>query len=550
MTTPIVVRTGGTGEALTQIGEALGQIRDPNKEQREQFQRFLIQTPGALATLGQQFRDNPAAVQEALPFVPPEILAQIGETPQTSGQQLEDITTESFASLQAEQRELFGVTRILREIGTDPEAFASLSERLDFLNARLKTPEGQALAARGVERRLAGGETAAQRAQGDVAQDIAERAFRLMQELPQEGVDQAALRNQLEEYFFDKDNQLAHAQRLELGGLTGPGAALPGAAERARINAERTESIRQARDSNVSTQEHWSTFLFDETRDSGGRTKNQRGIALALGQIPSENEEDIELQQIASAWLRQGEVRRVGERGSILTSVQRSIDEIEQRDADGNRRLRSTREALIEQLNPLFLMLHNLSKTLENPEGTVPLRRAFIEGAGNGPLRFDDGQGNEIGGGTGESILRRLFGDNPFIGRFFRSPPSARGGEQPQSVIEEERSQTFIQPPTDVPPGTVERLPTLNTINVDASLFQSPEASMANLLLLQSGEFTFKEIMDNAPITAVDILRSLRPEFQNADVQSLTDSLIKSIIDKSGREPGKPEPDAQGVRNQ
>jgi hypothetical protein len=223
------------------------------------------------------------------------------------------------------------------------------------------------------------------------------------------------------------------------------------------------------------------------------------------------------------------------------------IGGIEARDANGNLRLRSTREGFLEQLNPMLLMLHNLSKTIENPEGTIPLRRGFIKGRGNGPLRFEDAEGNELTAVTGPGFFRRLFTDP---GSFFRSDPSARGGEQPQSPIEERRGQVFIQPPGDVPPGTVERLPPLDTTSVDPSLFQSPEASMSNLLLLQSGEFTFKEIMDNAPISAIDILRALRPQFRNSDNQALSDSLLKFVIEKSGREPGKPELDAQGGVNQ
>lgn len=549
MTAPIVVRTGGTGEALQQIGEAVGQIRDPNKEQREQFQRFLVQTPGALDTLAQNFRDNPEAVQAALPFVPPEVLAQIGETPQTSGQQLEDITTESFASMQQEQRELTGITRILREIGTNPEEFASLNERLDFLNQRLKDPEGQALVQRGVERRLGGGETAAQRAQGDVAQDVAERAFARMQVLPQAQVDEAALRNQLEEYFFDEDNRLAHAQRLELAGLTGPGAAAPDALTRARLNAERTESIRQARETNVGTEAVWNTFLFDRTTGPDGRTPNERAIGLAQGTIPVTSAEDAELAAVGSAWLRQGEVRRNGEISSQLAVIERLADSIEERDSNGNLRLRATREAFIEQLNAAFAMAHNLSKTPENPEGTIPLREAFIPGTRNAPFRVRDPvTQEELRVDTGPGFLQRLWSST--VGRFGRSAPTARGGEQPQSRVEEERSQTFLQPPTDIPPRTVENLPDFSPITVDMGLLSS-ETSIANLLVLQEGRGTFKQLMDNNPSGAIDLLRALNPEFQNEGVQALIDSLIRVEVLKREDTRQKPEPpDVQGGVNQ
>ena len=556
MTAPIVVRTGGLGEALTQIGTAIGQLRDPDKERREAFENMLISTPGALARVAQDIRQNPELAQQILDFVPPEVREQIAGAPQTTEQRVDDLTQRGLASLVKQREELATQIAGAAALGKTPEEIALLEEQLRIIDRNVE--ENQAAEAAGtrgtittgVERELAGGLTAGQIAQDRISEETANRAFELMQVLPQGDVNQAALRKELEEYFFDQDNRLAHQQRLALAGLTGPGAAEPGAAERARLNSERNESARMVRDTGVGTAVNWQRFLYNRDILSGGLDANGKALALARGELNPVSADDVALMEIGNAFLAIADEERRGNMGSQFIVVRGLTDQIEQRDRDGNRLLRPIREGFVEQLNAALLLLHNMSKTRENPEGTIPLREAFIPGTRNVGVRLRDPvTGNEIpvdedAGGPG--IFNRLFTG---FTNLFRSAPSSRGGTQPQSATEITRQQTQIPTP-QAPTGIDLQTLQIDTTTVDPSLFSSPEISMSNLLLIQSGEFTFKEIMENAPRSAVDILRALRPEFQDEQTQALSDSLLSSILEKSGREPLKPEPDAQGVRNQ
>lgn len=544
MTGPRVVQTGGLGEALQSIGESLGKIIDPDKERREAFENMLISTPGAMSRVAQDIRQNPELAQNVLDFVSPEMREQIANTPQTNEQRLDEITRQGLASLVKQKEELVGQIAAANALGIGVEEITLLNERLRIINESIEVnqnapPNEPGIITRGVERELAGGLTPGQIAQDRLSEDISTRAFDLMQVLPQININAAALRKELEEYYFNADNKRAHDQRMLLAGLTGPGAAEPGAADRAQINARRTEADNYVENTNVGTNPVWQQFLYDPA-------SNIRGLQLARGEIAPTNASDVALQEVASAFLQIGENKRLGDLSSNVQVIQRLVGSIDATDRNGSIiKSRSLRETELEQLNDLFELVHNLSKSDENPEGTIPLREAFIPGRAEfAPMRVRDpvtGEEIDTRGPPGPNWFMQIFRGARNI--FSRSEPSERGGQEPQSEIELRRGQTNLPSRAAPPANLVESMPPIDTVTVDMGGLQT-DVSRNNLLLIQNGDRTFKELISDFPAGAVDILNNIRPEFRIPQVRILMDSLRQLIIEKADSTSGN----LQGVK--
>lgn len=558
MTTPIVVRTGGTGEALQSIGESVSQLLDPDREKREAFEQFLVANPDALPRLGQALRDNPALGDTVLDFVPQELREVIAATPATSAQQLETTTADFLAGAPPEVRALIGEVMAISETGQDPARFATLVDEIAARVELFKQPGvPEAVAQRG-----ATGLTPGQFAADALDEQLAREASVIFNNFQGTERERTVLRTALEAALVDSDLFLAHVRRRELAQI-GADAVSENASNRAEDARQDAEAIRQVERTNVGTSAGWKAYLFDVALNQQGRSLLQQ---VRSGQIgpdaisidprvdPTTGEvtgpSDKDLFDMAFAQDRRLAEDKVGALLSQQALIQDFVGQIEARGPGGDRLMqRSARQFAVGRLNSLLVQIHNESA------GEVPLFRAFINR--NGPLRFLDSNGDELETGN-------PFAQPNILLRAFRRALGLIGiggdpGQQPRTPEEEAALLQQQQPttPTAAPPTQVaaqptqqptegagggavaggvldtQGLPPLDTLTVDFAGLQN-EVSRSNLLLLQQGRGSFQQLIERDAASAVDILLNIRQKTPR--ILALIDSLTtENVLQEENR---------------
>lgn len=543
MTTPIVVRTGGAGEALASIGQSLQGILDPDKERREQFEQFLASDPNNVTAFAEQLRLNPGLADSVFSFVPKEMIESIVATPRTSTQEIEGATSEFLAGAPPDVQEAFGQFTAAAQAGTDPKRIATLGQELAARIAAIKEP---GVARAGALRELTG-LTPGQLTEDALNEELNTRASELFEGFDADEQNRTALRAALEAALVDDDLALQHSRRVQLAEIAAS-ATNSSAAARAEEARQQNEAIRMVERTNVGTADSWQRYLFDLGLNRRGRTLLQqvRSGALPPGNLSTEpttdpqtgeviGPSDRELFNMANAQANRLANDRVGELLSQNTLIDNIITDIERPTPGGGRVMsRSGRQFAVQRLNSLMLQLHN------QYGDDIPLFTAFI--TRNGPLRFLDESGVELETGNpfeGPNIFQRTIegllnlipggrGQRPPIPEEPEPPaPGASVERQPgeQSPAEQARAATEqAQEATQASPD-LSGLPPIDTTNVDMAGLSAE--SRNNLIAIQEGRGTFKQLMELSPREALFILDNIR--VQTPRVQQLADSLRARI---------------------
>lgn len=563
MTTPIVVRTGGAGEALSQIGQAVGGILDPDKEKREAFEQFLAANPSAASALGEQIRLNPEIRSTIFDFVPDETLDSIAATPRTAAQGLEAATAGALEGAPPEFIESLGAFAAAAAAGGDPKEIARLGAELQAQAQALKDP--RVLETIGVQ--AATGLTPGQLSADAISAELNERAFELFQGFEGPDQDRIALRTAMEAALVDQDLALQHLRRKELA-LIGIDVGSQNISDRAEEARQQQEAIRMVERTNIGTSAGWQVYLFNLGFNRRGRTLLQQVRSAALdpaninGEPPRDpvtgevtGPSDRELFDMANAQSNRLVNDQIGDLLSQNSLIDGLITDIEQTSPGGDKLMsRSSRQFAVTRLNSLMLQLHNQYAE------TVPLFTAFI--TRNGPLRFLDESGVELE--TGNPFAEPNFFQRSVQGiiNFFGGgqerqrppipedtpPPAAPGPSVERGPLEERQTpgSAAAQSPAEqaraateqaqtaaagVPIDELAGLPPIDTVNVDMAGLPSEE-SRNNLITIQEGRGSLKQLIEISPREALFILENIR--IQTPRVVALIDSLRARIPEEDG----------------
>lgn len=527
MTAPIVVRTGGAGEALAQIGQAAAGIIDPDKERREAFEDFLATNPGALERISEQARNDPKALQDQFPFINDDRIAQLQRTPQSPDQLLNSAVRDAFGNLTPDQVNALGTGGVAGLIGERPEAFATLGKRLNEIT-RI-TEEEPAVAAR-VARAQAAGGTEAELAEEDLQARISQAANDAFDALSIPEQQEGALRTRANRFFEDADVQRDFQNRLDLQEMVVEGRS-DDVRERAIERMEIAQADRWVGLTNVGTSELWRLFLYDT--QSGQRAKD-----LADGVIqPDGSQLDSDLLEVGQAFRGRGvedQLRTVSAARAQVTDLVRMITRT---DADGNPLEElSVRRGLVDLLNSAIRNLHNLS-----PE-EFDLQEAFIPpGRRNRDLQFrvptepqpapPSREALPRGTGMLNEILRD-FEEN--IGGLTGLTGSETGlqsrAEVARGITELSQEQQGLEQPTpELPPTAM-----FNEQQIDFSALGPGDVTNIELIQEEARGFSFKELMDAQPASALAILEAFR--IKSPQIQTLIDSLQTLIQSRAPEE--------------
>jgi hypothetical protein len=559
MTTPIVVRTGGAGEALAQIGQAVQGILDPDREKREAFERFLASDPNNVSALAEQVRRNPALAETIFDFVPPEVMESIAATPRTSAQEIEGATTDFLADASPDIRKAFGQFMAAAQAGTDPKQIATLGQELSARIAAFKEP---GVARVGAIRDITGA-TPGQLTGDALNEELNARALELFEGFEGPAQDRTALRNSLEAALVDDDLALAHTRRRELAQIAAS-ATNNNAAARAEEARQQNEAIRMVERTNIGTAEGWQRYLFDVGLNRRGRTILQqvRSGARTPSGLSTDPlvESDKELFDMANAQANRLANDLIGDLLSQNTLIDNQITDIErERPGGGKLMSRSARQFAVSRLNALMLQLHN-----QYPD-EIPLFTSFV--VRNGPLRFLDEGGTELETGNPfaqpnlmqraiERIQGFLGGQRPDIPEEVPERPSPgssieRGDieerQQPGSALaqspaelaraatEQAQAVTGGPAPSGVDPDLIPPAAMFTEQQIDVE--QLSENTRDNLSLIAQGRegFGFKELIEFDPRSALNILRAFRIRSPQRD------SLIAQIESEIGRREERPD---------
>lgn len=547
MTTPIVVRTGGAGEALAQIGQAVGGILDPDKEKREAFENFLAGNPNAAVALGEQIRLNPEIRSTIFDFVPEETLDAIAATPRSAAQSFEAATAGVLEGADPGFIKSLGEFGAAALGGADPKEVQRLAAELQSQAAALKDP--RVLETIGVQ--AATGLTPGQLSADAINAELNERAFELFQGFEGPAQDRIAMRTAMEAALVDQDLALQHLRRKELA-LIGIDVGSQNISDRAEEARQQQEAIRMVEKTNIGTSAGWQVYLFNLGFNRRGRTLLQqvRSAALNPADINSEpprdpttgevtGPSDRELFDMANAQSNRLANDQIGDLLSQNSLIDALVTDIERERPGGDKLMsRSGRQFAVTRLNSLMLQLHNQYAE------TIPLFTAFIQR--NGQLRFLDEDGVELETGNpfeGPNLfertiqgIRNFFGGGQEVQRPpipEEPPPPAPGSSverQPgeQSPAEQARAATEQSQAAVAGAVTDELigLPPIDTVNVDMAGLPSEE-SRNNLIAIQEGRGSLKQLIEISPREALFILENIR--IQTPRVVALIDSLRARI---------------------
>ncbi len=558
MTTPIVVRTGGAGEALASIGQTIGQLADPDREKREQFERFLISDPGNVAALAEQIRLNPALAETIFDFVPEETLAAIRATPRTSIQEIEGATADFLAGAPPDVQDIFGRFTAAAMANTNPKEIATLGQELAARLAAIKEP---GVARAGAIRDITG-LTPGQLSGDAIDAELNTRALGLFQGFEGPSQDRTALRNSLEAALVDSDLALQHVRRRELAliGIDAGSQAISDRAEEARQQAEAIDMVAQT---NIGTSAGWQVYLFNLGFNRRGRTLLQQvrsggedpsNLSVEPAIDPQTGEvlgpSDRDLFEMANAQANRLVNDKIGDLLSQNSLIDAQITDIErERPGGGKLMSRSGRQFAVSRLNSLMLQLHN-----QYPN-EIPLFTSFI--TRNGPLRWLDEAGVELETGNPFAMpnffQRTIEGIMNFIGGGQRPPipedvpePAAPGPSVQRAPLEERQipGSPGAQSPAEQARAATEQaqavtrvspdlsgLPPIDTTNVNIAEL-SPEGRN-NVIVIQEGRGTFKQLMELSPREAILILENIR--IQTPRVQQLIDSLTARLPEEDSQ---------------
>ena len=379
-----LARLGGS------IGQIVGRIVNPNKEEREEFQDRLRDTPELGAQLAQLDRQSPGFLDTNFGFLKQEVRDSIRALPPSLEELRGEEEIDVFQGLPEEMREQLTKLGLFKDVaGTTPAGAIIEGKREEV--APTITPEQ---VTQGLVEEVTGvpALTPGQTAQDKFNLEIFNSASTAFGELGLNEQQAATLRAKLPAAFFDPDVQESFRQRKEIAQMQIDAQNLDRANERTD-NFRRSVSARWTASTNVGTPEVWQKFLFDVD-------DNRKGRELDSGAISPENETDIRLLEVAQAFSRADQVEKITQESAVRTQIRTLIDRIEKKDSFGSFVLQKTvREALLNQLNDAFSELTSLS------EGRIPLSIGDIKdvgvvkrffGAGNQPLRIIDESGNEV----------------------------------------------------------------------------------------------------------------------------------------------------------
>jgi hypothetical protein len=451
---------GEVRENLALIGKSIGSIissiKGPDAADRKAFFKKIQDDPELLNTFGKITRDNPGVLQGMFPFLRDEDIEGFQGVLPTLDDLREDIerpglTPEAAGGgLPPEVATALSEFARAREVGAKPVEVALEPKRVAAAEA---IPQEAVTAGM---RRDVTGLTPGQSEQDKFNLEIFNTANTAFGELGLDEQKAAALRAKLPSVYFDADVQESFRQRRVIAQMQIDAQNLDRANERTDA-FQRSVAARWVASTNVGTPETWQLFLFTQEM-------NERAKGLATESIIPQNQTDIRLMEVASAFSRADQVDKVTQEAAVRTQIRAIIDRIGRMSEGSFVNERTVRQVLTEQLNSAFVELSMLT------DGRIPIRIGeipdrFGPGKGNEPLKIRDESGEEIEIGQD-------------VERFREGTPST------QAPLE------------------------LNLETVDASKL-SP-ITRRNLIKIMNGEGTFEELQTFDPASAQMILDARR----------------------------------------
>ncbi len=450
-----LARIGGS------VGQIISQIKDPGGKNRE-FRDVIRDNPQLVGVFSRMERQRPGSIKEIFPFLNESAISAVTSAP-PSPKELEEAI------------EIPALTPVARGGTLTPETATALGEAaraqtVGMTPSELEIEPKKVVAAGEItqadvtagERRRVTGLTPGQTAQDAFNVKIFTNAEAGFGELGLPEQQTAALRAKLPSAYFDADNQEMFRQRKAIAQMQIDAQNLQRANERTDA-FQRSVGARWTERTKTGTPETWQAFLFTQGM-------NERGKGLAGGSILPQNQTDIRLMEVASAFSRADQVDKSLDEAAIKTQIGALIARIEKKDSEGSFNLeRTVREALLNQLNDAFVELTNLT------DGRIPLSIGDIKergpvlsvfGEGNQPLKIIDEAGNEV----------------DFSAELPGTPPA--------------------------PPSPQEGIGLLNFETVDVSSL--PEKTRGNLVAIMTGEGTFEQLQAFDPASAQLILDARR----------------------------------------
>lgn len=393
----IDLRRGGIGESigriLSTVGQTIGTVKDPNKKERKEFSDALRNNPALAGALSRIERDSPGFLEENFDFLDEDVMSSIRAIPPSAAERLEDIQIPALTpvgeggTLTPEIAEMLGQFGVTGALGTTPAGAVLEPKRVE---AARVIPQEAVTA--GLEREVRG-LTPGQQAQDEFNLEIFNTANAAFDDLELTDQKKASLRAKLSSVFFDADVAESFRQRKAIAQMQLDAANIDRAAERLEA-FERSQAARWVAITNIGTPETWQLFFFN-------REANERARGFLDGSVTPENENDIRLFEVATAFARADQVDKIVQESAARTQIRNIIERISRVDRDGKFvNERSVRLALAEQLNAAFIELSSLTDGREAVRvAEIPKSRFDVVpflGPGNKPLIVRDALGNEI----------------------------------------------------------------------------------------------------------------------------------------------------------
>lgn len=377
---------GEVGANIALIGKSIGKvisdIKGPDAADRRAFLGRVLGDPELLEEFGSIARNSP----KALPSFLKEEDIDILKSTQPTLQELEDkaarpalTPVEQGGTLTQETATALGESLRAQRVGVTPSELALEPLRVEGVGELEQTD-----VTAGIKREVTG-LTPGQSAKDALVADLFGTAIEIVDELPVEEKERIALRAAIPSALNEADRIQAHKNRVEIAQMQIDAQNLERANERTDA-FRRSIGARWVERTKVGTPETWELFLFTQEM-------NDRAKGLATGTILPQNQTDIRLMEVATAFARADQVDKITEEASVRTAIAILIERINKKDAEGKfANERSVRLVLLEQLN------NNIEELAGLTDGRIRLGKIdkskldvipFL-GPGNLPLTFED----------------------------------------------------------------------------------------------------------------------------------------------------------------